>query len=280
MPLIEVTTPSLEALKAYTGSIRVGYARGCAASVPYDRRAVELDPQFAMAHSHLGRCYANLGEDVLARESIQKAYQLRNRASDREKFYITVNYDRQVLGDLQKAREVAEVWAQTYPRDATAHGTLAGMFYQGLGKFEGAIQEAQKAMALDPDMAPAYVGLGFSNLYMNRSAEAESTIRKASERNLDTPDLLLLQYYAAFLRGDKAEMEHVAARAAGRAGAEDALSHSQSLYLAYSGQVRAARELSRRAIALAEQAGQHERAATYEAVGAAWEALFGNASAA
>src|SRR5581483_6885161 len=264
MPLIEVTTPSLEALKAYTASIRVGYARGCSASVPYGRRAVELDPQFAMAQSHLGRCYANIGEYVLARESIEKAYELRNRASDREKFYITVNYYRQVLGNLQKSQEMAELWAQTYPRDATAHGTLAGTIYQGFGKFEESIQEAEKAIALDPYMAPAYVALGFANAYLDRPTKAASVLQRASEHNLDTPDLLLLEYYTAFLRGDTAGMEHAAARATNRAGAEDAMSHSQSLFLARSGQMQLARKMSQRAIDLAQQSGQSERAATYE----------------
>ncbi len=120
-PLIEATTPSLEALKAYSASIKVGYrGGGCAASVPFGRRAIELDPQFAMAHSHLGRCYSNLGESELAAESATKAYELRDRASDREKFYIVLNYDRQVLGNLVKAQEAGELWIQTYPRDAVS----------------------------------------------------------------------------------------------------------------------------------------------------------------
>ncbi len=280
VPLMEVTTPSLEALKAYTASIKVGYARGCAASVPYGRLAVELDPQFAMAHSHLGRCYSNLGEYVLSRDSIQKAYELRNRTSDREKFYIAVNYQRQVLGNLQRSREVAELWAQAYPRDATAYGTLAGTIDQGSGKFDESIQEAHKAITLDPDMAPSYAALGFANLYLDRPAEAAKVLQRAFTRNLDTPDLLLLRYYTAFLCGDEEGMEQAAAHARGRPGAEDALSNSQALFLARSGQIQLARKMSRDAIDLAEHAGQRERAATYQTAGAVWEALFGNASAA
>ena len=250
-PLIEVTTPSLEALKAYTASIRVGYARGCAASVPYGRLAVELDPQFAMAHSHLGRCYSNLGESVLAAESTTKAYGLRNRAGDRERFYISTNYDRQVLGNLLKAQAVGESWAQTYPRDAVSHGTLSGLIYQGTGNYERAIEEAKKTIELDPDVAPAYVNLGFANCYLDRVKEAERALQIASERDLNTPDLLLLRYYIAFLNGDKAGMERAAARAMGRAGAEDSMSHSQALFLARSGQVELARQMSRRAVDLA-----------------------------
>ncbi len=279
-PLIEATTPSLEALKAYSASIRVGYARGCAASVPFGRRAVELDPQFAMAHSHLGRCYANLGESVLADESIEKAYELKNRAGDRERFYIRSNYERQVLGNLAKAQETAELWAQTYPRDPISHGTLSGLTYQGSGKYEQAIEEANKTIALDPDIAPAYVNLGFANCYLGRVKQAERALQMASERNLDTPDLLLLRYYIAFLNGDEAGMQQAAARAAGRAGAEDSMSHSQSLFLARSGRIKRAGEMSSRAVELARQAGQRERAATYESGSAVWNALFGNNSAA
>ncbi len=280
-PLIEATTPSLEALKAYSASIKVGYrGGGCAASVPFGRRAVELDPQFAMAHSHLGRCYSNLGESELAAESATKAYELRDRASDREKFYIVLNYDRQVLGNLVKAQQAGELWIQTYPRDPVSYGSLFGLIYQGQGKYKESIEAAQKAIALDPDMAPSYVALGFANLYQERIAEAGDAIRRASERNLDTPDLLLLQYYVAFLKGDKAGMEAAAARARGRAGAEDSMYHSQALALARSGHVELARTMSRRAVDLAQQAGQRERAATYQIGAAVWEALFGNASAA
>jgi eukaryotic-like serine/threonine-protein kinase len=280
MPLIEVTTPSLEALKAYSASIRAGYAHGCAASVPFAKLAVELDPQFAMAHSHLGRCYANLGESVLAAESIRKAYELRKRASDREQFYITVNYQRQVPGNLQKAREAAELWAQTYPRDATSHGTLGGTIDQGLGRYAEAIEEAQKAITLDPDMAPGYVALGFADLYVERPADAARAVQRATERNLSTPDLLLLGFYNAFLRNDKPGMERAAAGGRGRAGAEDAICHSRALWLARSGQLRLAREISRRAIELALEADQRQRAATYESAAAIWEAFLGNASAA
>lgn len=193
-PLIEVTTPSLEALKAYSASIKAGYAHGCAASVPFGRRAIELDSKFAMAYSHLGRCYANLGESVLAAENTAKAYDLRDRASDRETFYITLNYDRQVLGNLRKAQQVGELWMQTYPRDAVSYGSLFGLIYQGEAKYKESIAAAKKAIALDPDMAPSYVALGFAYLYLNRVAEAEEAIRRASERGLDTPDLLLLHF--------------------------------------------------------------------------------------
>ncbi|MDQ2844463.1 MAG: hypothetical protein M3Y72_26140 [Acidobacteriota bacterium] len=277
-PLAEATTPSLEALKAYSASLRVGYSRGCAASVPFGRRAIEIDPKFAMAHSHLGRCYSNLGESVLAAESTTRAYELRGRVSDREKFYIALNYDRQVIGNLGKAQQIGKLWAQTYPRDAVAHGSLSGLIYQSSGKYEESIEEARKTIALDPDVAPAYVNLGFSYCYVGRLGEAGNVIQRASERNLETPDLLLLRYYIAFLKSDKAGMEEAAARARGRPGAEDYMSHSQALVLARSGQLKLAGKVSRRAADLAQQEGERERAATYETGVAVWEAFFGNAS--
>ncbi len=276
-PLMEATTSSLEALQAFSASIRVGYSRGCTASVPFGQRAVELDPLFAMAHSHLGRCYSNLGESTLAAESMAKAYQLRDRASDREKFHITLNYDRQVLGNLLKAAQVGELWAETYPRDAVSHGSLAGTIYEGLGKYEQAIAEAKKAIALDPDMAPAYVALGFTNCYLGRVGEAERFSRMAFERGLKTPDLSLLSYYVAFLENDKAEMKSVAAHAeSGPASEQDYIAHSQALVLARSGKAASASDMSRRAVELSQHLGQRERAATYQAATAVWQAFFEN----
>jgi len=279
-PLAEATTPSLEALKAYSAAVKVEFANGFVASVPLFKRAVEIDPKFAMAHAHLGLTYSNIGESVLSTESTTTAYQLRDRASDRERFFITALYDRQVTGNLEKAQQTLELWAQTYPRDHLPHGLLSGFANQGLGNYEKSIEEAQKALAIDPDLTPAYANLAAAYFYLDRPSEAESTLQRASGRKLETPDLLLMRYYIAFLKGDRVGMDREVARAKSEPGAEDWIFHSEALVLARAGQLQLARKMSRRAVDSAQQAGQHERAATYEAGVAASEALFANAPAA
>src|SRR5262249_46183108 len=163
----------------YSTGLKVLFSKGIAAAVPFFNRAVEIDPQFAIAHAHLGLAYSDMGESVLSMESTREAYQLRDRASDREKFFITLNYDRDVTGNLGKARETCELWAQTYPRDAAAHGLLSGFTSQGSGKYEQSIEEAERAIALDPDMTPAYANLASSHLYLDRTEEAEKTLQLA-----------------------------------------------------------------------------------------------------
>ena len=116
-PLAEATTPSLEALKAYSTAMKVNLSAGNAAAIPFFRRAVEIDPKFAMAHAHLGLKYSAIGESVLSAESTTKAWQLRDRVSDRERFFIDFTYDRQVTGNLEKAYQTLELWLQTYPRE-------------------------------------------------------------------------------------------------------------------------------------------------------------------
>jgi len=279
-PLEEATTPSLEALKAYSTAMKVNVSTGSAAGVPFFQRAIQIDPEFAVAYAHLGLSYSDLGESVLAAENATKAYELRNRASDREKFFITAMYHRHVTGNLEKAHQTLELWALTYPRDRDAHGLLSGFSSQGLGKYEQSTEEAEKAIKLDSDFTFGYENLGFSYFYLGRLAEAENTIQRASERKLDIPELVLLGYYIAFLKGDKAGMDREMTQAKGNPGAEDWITHSEALRLARSGQVQPARDMSRRAVDLAQQAGQRERAAVFDTAPAVWESLFGNVPAA
>jgi tetratricopeptide (TPR) repeat protein len=161
----------------------------------------------------LGRVYGDIGESVLSREGLSRAYQLRDRAGDREKFMITANYDRQVTGNLEKAHQTLALWAQTYPRDVGPHGLLSGFTSQGAGKYEQSIEEAKKAIGLDPDFTPGYLNLAFAYACLDRLTEAESALQRASERKLDIPDTLILRYYIAFLKGDEAGMRREAALA-------------------------------------------------------------------
>jgi DNA-binding winged helix-turn-helix (wHTH) protein/tetratricopeptide (TPR) repeat protein len=275
-PLAEATTPSLEALKAYTEAQNVNVSAGSAAAAPLFRRAIEIDPQFAIAYASLGVVYADMGELGLSAESTTRGYQLRARTSEHERYSIEVIYDRNVTGNLQRAQQTCDLWTQTYPRDVTAHDLCAGFVLQGAGYFEKSIQEARRGMQLDPDNAYAYVNLAASYLYTNRLQEAESTIEQAFNRKLRVPELFSIAYNSAFLRRDAAEMKRRVTQAEGISGAEDWMAHLQALVFARSGRLELAESMSRRGVDVAQQVGQLERAATYEAAVALWQTLFGN----
>jgi tetratricopeptide (TPR) repeat protein/predicted Ser/Thr protein kinase len=277
-PLEVATTSSLEALKAYSTAMRVSHSTGAADAVPHFKRAVEIDPQFAVAYAFMGLNYSGLGESVLSMESTSKAYQLRDRASDRERFLITTLYDRQVTGNLEKEQQTLQLWAQTYPRDRDAHGLLSGFASQGSGQYEKSIDQGNIALGIDPDFAIGYVNVAFSYFFLDRWAETEQAIQKASRFEL--PELLLLRYHLAFVKGDTAGMDRAAALTRGKPGVENWMLHVESLVEARSGRVQAASRLSRRALDMAQQAGQKEKAATYQAAEAVWQAFFGDGPAA
>jgi tetratricopeptide (TPR) repeat protein len=253
---------------------------GFADALPHLKRAVEIDPQFAMAYALMGLFYSIIGESVLSVDSATKAYKLRDRASDREKFFITTLYQRNVTGNLEKEQQTLRSWGQAYPRDRDAHGLLAGFASQGTGQFEKSIEEANIALAIEPDFSPAFADIISSNLYLDRIAEAEKAIRIAAERKREIPDVLLFQYYVAFVSRDSAGMDSAAARAKGKPGIEDWMLHSQAMVEARLGRLQAATIISGRAAQMARETGHKESAASYEAAQAVREALFGNASAA
>jgi len=279
-PLDEATTPSLEALKAYSAGVKVGFTNGFAAGIPLIKRATEIDPNFAMAHAHLGLWYSSVGESELARESTARAYEFRDHASDRERFFITAMYQRDVTGNLEAEHQTLELWAQTYPRDTYVHGLLSGFSLQGTGRYEESIEQGQQSLSLDPDFTPGYISVAFSNFYLDRFAETKNVVDQALVRKLNVPEILILNFYLPFLSGDEKGMSQAAALAKDVPGAEDWIVFSQALILARSGQLRFARENVERAMELARQLGQQERAATYQAGQAAWEALIGNSAAA
>jgi tetratricopeptide (TPR) repeat protein len=281
-PLAEATTPSLEALKAYSTASKVNLSSGYAASIPFFRRAVEIDPNFAMAYAYMGLLYSNVGESVLSAESTTRAWQLRDRVSDRERFFIDFTYDRQVTGNLERAYQTLELWAQTYPRggeEPPPQGLLGGLAAFGTGRFEKAIEVAQKIIASDSGFTlGAYAGLAGGHFFLDRFKEAETTLQRASERKLETPDLLVLRYNLAVLKGDKEQMDQAVDLARGKRRAEHWMAHEEALALARSGRLQAARRSSNRAVYLALQEGEHEAAASYQAARAVWEATYGNSA--
>jgi len=279
-PLAEATTPSLEALKAYSSGWQVVSSSGSTAAVPFFKHAIETDPKFAMAYASLGRMYDDVGESDLSAASTSKAYELRDRTSANEKFFISASYDMQVTGNLDKAQQTCELWVQAYPRAMIPHAFLSGIIYPVSGKYEKAVEESKRAIELDPDFAIGYNILALSYAYLDRLSEAENTLQRASERKLDIPDFLVERYDLAFLRGDKAGIEREAALGQRTSGAEDWISDHEAFVLAYSGHLQQAREMSQHAADLAQQSTRRETAALYETGAALREALFGNAPAA
>jgi tetratricopeptide (TPR) repeat protein len=232
-----------------------------------------------MALGDLSFVYSNMGQTDLAAEYTRKAYQFRDRVSDREKLWILFLYDRQVTGNLPRELQTLDLWTQTYPRDEIAFSVKGGWGTLGTGQYEKGVQAAQEALRLNPDDSFAYV-LAAHYTLLNRFPEAADALQRAAERKLEIPQFLVERYYLAFFKGDQAGMEREIARARGVRGLEDWMSHNQALVLARSGRMRQARTMWKRATALAEQAGERERVAIYETAEAVCEAHFGNTAAA
>jgi serine/threonine protein kinase/tetratricopeptide (TPR) repeat protein len=276
-PLEEATTSSLDALKAYSAGLNMSIDTRV---VPLFKRALDIDPNFAIAHAQLGLTYSGIGESLLGEQSTSKAYELRDRANDRERFFITTIYDRQVTGNLEKEAETLRLWEQTYPRDPNAPGLMGGFASAGTGNYELMIQKSRNASAIDPDMVPPYLSVVWGYICLGRLNDAEKALPQLTGRAAELPEVLIFPFHIAFLKSDAAGMDRVAALARGKPAAEDLISHLQALVLARAGRLDAARQSARRAIELASAAGQRERAAVRETAVAVWEALYGNAAAA
>jgi eukaryotic-like serine/threonine-protein kinase len=280
-PLADATTSSLEALKAYSTGMKVNLSSGSAAAIPFFRRAVEIDPNFALAYAHLGLKYSAVGESVRSAESTTKGWLLRDRVSDREKFFIDFTYNRQVTGNLEKAYQTLELWLQTYPRGdepPSPQDLLGGLSTHGTGRFERAIEASQKKIAAEPNFVYGYDNLASSYFFLDRFEEAESLLQRATERKLEAPSLLMIRYNIAVLKGEKDQMDRIVALAKGKHGAEHPVANVETLALARSGRLQAARRSSSRAVDLALQEGEREAAASYQAARAVWEAVCGNAA--
>ncbi len=276
VPLEEATTSSLEALQAYSMGWKTSASAGVEAGLPFFKRAVEIDPKFAMGYAALALYAGASGESDLATESIRKAYDLRERASDKERFFITAYYHGRGTGNQEKALQTCEQWAQVYPREWSAHTMLTGFVCPVLGRYEKGVEEGRKAIELVPDASAGYYLLACNFIYLDRLADVEDVLRRTSERKFENPFLAHLRFDLAFLKGDSAGMQREVAAAQGKPGAEDVISDRQAFALAYTGRMQAARKWSQSAITLAQQAGHSERAALFETRAALWEAFLGN----
>jgi len=279
-PLEQATTSSLEALQSYSLGRKMRVENNDnVGSVPLFNRATELDPNFAMAYAGLAANYANLGEATLAATNSRKAYELRERVSERERFSIEALYNSIVAGDLEKARETYELWEETYPKDVIPHYNL-GAGYMGLGQYEKALVESRESLRLEPGSAIAYGNVALCYSTLNRMQDAWSTAQEAQTKNLDSAFLRTILYRVAFSQSDAARMAELVSWSAGKPGVEDVFLNLEASRAAYYGKPRDAQEFSRRAVASALQAGKKETAGGYEGEAASREAFFGNAAAA
>jgi serine/threonine protein kinase/Flp pilus assembly protein TadD len=274
-PLDQVTTSSLEALKAYTENEKVQHEKGDAEALPFAKRAVELDPSFAEGYVDLGTIYLDLGQRSLAVENYRKAYELRERVSEREKYDIMTNYYWEVTGQLDKAAQQYELWIHDYPRDRDAHNNL-GVLYEELGQYERAAALTREELQLNQDSGTAYSNLARQYMALNRLDEAKATLDQTQTRKLDTPFLRQVMYDLAFLQNDPVVMEAQVAWARGRPGVEDMILIEHSLTEAYYGRLLRAREFTRQAVESSQRNDAKEVAARYEANAALYEAVFGN----
>jgi eukaryotic-like serine/threonine-protein kinase len=281
-PLEEATTPSLEALKAYSAASTVlsSGTADLASAIPLLKRAIGIDPKFGMAYAWLGFAYGLMGEQALSVENLRSAYQLRERVSDRERFFITATYELQVTGNLEKAQETCEAWAQMYPRDLHSYPMLGALIYPTSGRYDKGAEAAARTIALDPDFPVAYLQLAFNRQFSGRINDADTVLGQAAARKLEMPELAVQRFDVAFLKGDQAGMAREATLAQQQPGGNDLVVGRQGFVLAYAGRLQQARKTARQAADLALQAGLAGKAALWETGPALWEAFFGRAGAA
>ena len=275
-PLEQATTPSLEALHAYSlGFKSTWVASDQAAALPLLQRATQFDRNFAMAYWAMSNAYSSIGESTLAAESIRKAFDLRERTTELEKLLIETDYNSFLTGDLIKLRRSAEAGSQTYPREAIFHLDLA-VVANFLGQYETGLKEYREAFRLAPYNSLFCRQVVYTYLLLNRADDAAVVAKEARAKGLDA-DLAPILYGMAFYRNDSGEMSREAESTAGKPGDEDLLLALEADTTAFSGHLKQAGEFSHQAADSAERAGEKETAATYWGVSALREALFGDA---
>jgi len=271
---VEATTPSLEALKAYSMGITTGRSKGDAEAIPFMKRAIELDPNFAMAYVGIAVEYSNLGRASLAAENAKRAYELRDRVSERERYRISAFYFQYVTAEVERATEAYELWSKSYPQDIVPHGNL-GSIYSALGQYDKAIAETRTALKLESVIA-GYGNLAGSYINVERLKDARQTLEEAQRKGFDGLQLRGDLYALAFLSGDTREMERDVAWAAGRPGEEDQLLNVHADTQAYYGRLEKGRDLARRATDSAVRADAKETGAQWLAFQALREVELGD----
>jgi len=274
-PISEATTPSLEALKVLSLGRKAQQEKGVSAGIPYFKHAIDLDPSFASAYAALGNTYFNLQEPALASANLTKAFELRDRVSEREKYWFSSYYYHLVTGDLEKAVETYQRWAEDYPHDNVPLGNLGGI-YGYLGQYEKGVADLVEDLRLNPDTIAGYNNLMSHYTALNRLDDAKAAYQQAKGRNLDHPFLHWNLYGIGFLQSDTSEMQRQAAWAVGKPQAENLLLSAESDTEAYFGRLGRARELTQQAVDSASQNDQQETAGEWQMNAALREAEFGN----
>jgi DNA-binding winged helix-turn-helix (wHTH) protein/tetratricopeptide (TPR) repeat protein len=273
-PLVQATTPSLEALEAYTMGEKLAFGQGeHAAAVPFYQRAIMLDHNFATAYQSLSIVYIVLGETSLSIENIKKAYELRQSVSEGEKSDIETFYYDIVTEDIEKLRQEDELLAQTYPR--LSRNNL-GLVYQALGQYDRSLLEFRESLPLDPEESVSYFNLVRAYFVVGRLREAQETFDQAEAKHLDSLWLRVFRYDLAFLENDATGMQQQVTWSLDKPGFEDMFLNLEADTAGYSGHAREARELSRQAVEFAGRAELSGRAADHEVNAAMRESLFGN----
>ena len=275
LPLEQATTSSLEALKSFAEGRRLTREQGSIEAVPALKKATELDSRFALAYSNLAVGYYNLNQNALAADRIRQAFELADRQTVRDRLHITTLYYDLGTGDVGKAIQSYKEWVQLYPRDDIAKGNLASEYFL-IGDYDQAANYAQQALRLDPGSAAWYENVSTAYIALMRLEEAQNVLNQAFARKLDDPAMHADVYAVAFLRGDSLGMQREMEWSVGKAGGEDAMLALQADTEAYAGRLKKARELSRRAVEVAQQAQLSEPAAIWEGIAALREAAYGN----
>jgi tetratricopeptide (TPR) repeat protein len=240
-PIGEATTSSLEALKAYSLGLQARANKGEETAAPFLKQAVALDPNFAMAYATLGQVETNLGERSVGAEYTKKAYALRDRASEAEKFYIDSHYYDNVTGDVDQGIQVYQLWTQTYPRDGIPWNNL-GVSYSLLGQWEKSLPAVRQGNQLDPDDSISFVALAGAYFGLSRFDEAKATLNDALARKLDVSNIHRMAYALAFVQNDPSTMDHELALLAAKGPESAALSLALSAQTdGYSGRIEKAR---------------------------------------
>jgi eukaryotic-like serine/threonine-protein kinase len=266
-PISQVSTPSLEALQAYSLGVSTQQTEGEEAAIPFYRRAIELDPDFAMAYQRLAVIYGDLYQPTLANANLTKAFEFRDHTTERENLSITGMYYLLAVGDLQKTIETYKVYSQIYPREGKGHANLS-VVYSLVGNYPEAIREATEAVRLDPSSANHYANCAALYLYVGKFDQARTVLRQAQERKFSNEFMAQIRYLLGFLTGNEAEMKREVADAAGKPGVEDQLLVMQAGTEAFYGKLAKAADYSARATESALKADAKETAATWKFYGA------------
>ena len=274
-PLERATSPSLEAVKLYSEGRRLTVEKGALEGAASLEKAVEIDPRFALAYSSLAVNHYNLNQNAKASEEIQKAFEMADRQTARERLQITTLYYDLGTGDVKKAIASYQQWVALYPGDDVPWGDLSSEFFL-IGDYQQAAQNARQALRLEPSSTAWYENLSTAQIALQRLDEADATLKEASAKGLSDSSLNANKYALAFLRNDAAAMEAETRAVVGKGSGEDMMLALVADTEAYGGHLKKARELSQRAVAAAQKADLAEPAAIWRGLAALREAAFGN----